>query len=1429
MFLVDPDYSSRSLPYLPAFYGPPRETTKEVIVVPPVSKPGSGPSHRRYKPTAMQLRVEGFPHLQSCLLDTGAALSVIDELLVAHLPINTDYKVNLKGIGFASTIGHVSVNFEVPANSIDDDGKEIILKFCHEFHVVRKLGPGMVLGTDFIFGHELDLIGRKRIAVLHEKYSWKIWPMRKGKNETGEEIWTIDEPSPSTLIAKTNSVIPPRSHAWIPISPSSTLSSDPVNVHPSIWEDETFDVILSIPAMILPPNPTHVLVANLGTADAAIASNFQLCQASAFLGGEIATGHMFHMAPADASPQEDLESETLFASKHDVEDQEGKERLVADLTKTVDDLFNVGSAVTDDIINVLRSFKHVFSTDGKPGHVPGFPLSIPLKPEAKLRPEAPRKVSPQKRDIIDKTIEKLLAHDVIEPSSSATSYPVVLIKQGPKWRMCVDYRTLNDDTVEDRYPLPRIDDIFESLSKGRVFSSVDAISGYHQLDLEPSDKWKTAFICHKGLFQYKRVPFGLKNAPSHFQRFMDVLLGSMRWQNAMVYLDDAVIFSPCAASHAKDLESFLTRCSDFGLKLSPSKCFFAVNSLNLLGRLVTVDGVSIIPDRAEAIRKIAPPKNLHEVYRLLGLFNYYRPFIPRFAELTARLSAKTKGVRYVAQPGKKHKVLKEEEEFKSAKSVPITCDQEDIKSIEVLKEALCKQTVLAYPDRDREWFLYVDASKEAYAAALHQQFHRPARSSTLKEQSTQDEDDVEPLVLPAQVVDLPSSSPSKDDFATAQRNDPLWARIIGKIKRGDPPRGYAIYQGVLTRVDTDTICLPKDLQDKVFEEAHAGHPGHTRTHAKVEEQFYHPSLWEKTKAWVKHCPTCIRTKLAKPTGRLDLNDDFMGIPFHTVSMDLMLGLPGPKDACLIIVDVFSKYVLMHPMTGTATATQIMHAFENLVLRRGWKPSRLISDSDQRFIGEVGKALAERIGAEISPSAPYHQQANPVERYVQMIKNSLTALCLDEDPESWPDHLLALEVAHNSTPSTVTTLAPFDIVYVDRPSLLSRLTDHSGVSSLDERFFSSAARVRRAMEAMKNARSKQKDRYDKKKRKLPKLKEGDLVMIRLPDRPLFAGRQLRTKIDSPLEGPFKVKRVISDHRVELDLPQDMRVKQPFDVSHLQLVPPPEEDPFGRGGLTIESGADAVYEPQRIVQERYLSGKRQYYVKWRGSSRHTWEYEDDLLDQGCEDVVADWQDKLDGLSTPPLPSAFPAEVDKEASMTQAPSPHCPSAQEANTVTTSRPGQTSIVDGKKVIVQERPVAFSSRETTKSEKKLVAIELEASAVVWAYHKFLPLFEGCKVHVITDHSPLVQVFSSPTSRVHSGALLRAKQRLAPYVHLLTFHHRPGSAHVNVDSLSRLRQISDGAEAAPEVTAAVQGTADTNRSPTSDATQKGSARAVIAS
>ncbi|KAE8184280.1 hypothetical protein CF336_g7855 [Tilletia laevis] len=146
-----------------------------------------------------------------------------------------------------------------------------------------------------------------------------------------------------------------------------------------------------------------------------------------------------------------------------------------------------------------------------------------------------------------------------------------MVKQNSKWRFCVDYRQLNSKTVPDRYPLPTIDAIFQTLTGKKLFSSLDAIRGYHQLGVAAEDRWKTAFVCHRGLYQYKRVPFGLRNAPAIFQRLMDKVLGSIRWQQAVVYIDDAVIATDTLEEHNSALTTLLKNAMSVGLKFSPAK------------------------------------------------------------------------------------------------------------------------------------------------------------------------------------------------------------------------------------------------------------------------------------------------------------------------------------------------------------------------------------------------------------------------------------------------------------------------------------------------------------------------------------------------------------------------------------------------------------------------------------------------------------------------------------------------------------------------------------------------------------------------------------------------------------------------------------------------------------------------------------------
>ena len=177
------------------------------------------------------------------------------------------------------------------------------------------------------------------------------------------------------------------------------------------------------------------------------------------------------------------------------------------------------------IVQVVENHRAAFSFDGKPGTVDSVRIPI-VTDDSRLFAESPRQVGPHKRRIIDDSIDQLLEWDIVEPSHSRVGYPVVLVKQHDKWRFCVDYRNLNLATTGQGYPMTRTDSIFDALHGKSVFSILDAASVYHQLPIAKDDQWKTAFLTHRGLYQYKQMPFGLKNAPLQFQCFLDSVLGS---------------------------------------------------------------------------------------------------------------------------------------------------------------------------------------------------------------------------------------------------------------------------------------------------------------------------------------------------------------------------------------------------------------------------------------------------------------------------------------------------------------------------------------------------------------------------------------------------------------------------------------------------------------------------------------------------------------------------------------------------------------------------------------------------------------------------------------------------------------------------------------------------------------------------------------
>ena len=263
-------------------------------------------------------------------------------------------------------------------------------------------------------------------------------------------------------------------------------------------------------------------------------------------------------------------------------------------------------------------------------------------------------------------------------------------------RFCIDYRRLNEVTVADQYPLPRIDDVLEALHKGRYFAVIDLKSGYWQIPLEEADAPKTAFRTLDGLYQFNVMPFGLRNAPATFQRLMDVVFSGMKWKGLLVYMDDIVVYSETPEEHLALLEDVLKRLAMAGLKLNPKKTVLVAKEVNYLGHVVSFDGIKPNPKKVQAVQSIRPPTNVREVRMFLGLTGYYRKFIPAYATLAGPL----------------HNLTKKDQVFEWT--------AECQKAFELLKQCLITAPILAYPQRERQSIVDCDASADAVGAVLMQ-------------------------------------------------------------------------------------------------------------------------------------------------------------------------------------------------------------------------------------------------------------------------------------------------------------------------------------------------------------------------------------------------------------------------------------------------------------------------------------------------------------------------------------------------------------------------------------------------------------------------------------------------------------------------------------------------------------------------------------
>jgi hypothetical protein len=369
----------------------------------------------------------------------------------------------------------------------------------------------------------------------------------------------------------------------------------------------------------------------------------------------------------------------------------------------------------DTLQRILTDFKEQFQ-DELPGVAEHRPFvqhfTIPLVPGQNPPSVPPRRLSPVELAEARKQVEMLLAKGLISASHSPYGAPVVFAsKPDGSLRMCIDYRALNNITIKNKFPIPRIDDLIDQLQGATIFSALDLTSGYWQIPMYKEDISKTAFRTPDGLYEWNVLPFGLTNAPAAFQATMNAMLKPYIGKFALVYLDDILIYSKTPAEHEEHLRAVLTLLKQNKFYCKLKKCAFNKAEVKYLGHIVGRDGVKVDPDKCKAILNWPVPKSHADVRSFLGLATYFRKFVKGFSMRTAPLTNSLKG--QVATKRRKGVPAVNNEPFEWSKECQAAFDD--------IKQALTSAPVLRLPDHSKPFTVVCDASLQGVGAVLLQE------------------------------------------------------------------------------------------------------------------------------------------------------------------------------------------------------------------------------------------------------------------------------------------------------------------------------------------------------------------------------------------------------------------------------------------------------------------------------------------------------------------------------------------------------------------------------------------------------------------------------------------------------------------------------------------------------------------------------------
>ena len=612
----------------------------------------------------------------SALIDSGADVSCIDS--------NIFHKLN------KNCISNFSTYYAHPLRGVSGQKLNIIgqatlytrisgVKCTVVFKVIHNIGNRIILGSDFLSDHKikLDFEGntmtfKNKVILLHNKYA---------RNDI------------SLVAATTLTVIRPYSVQLVPVKPRRNLIKNTYTISPI----DTCPLFLDQPGLTSPNilledcsnrNETKMIIENNTAYNFTVRKGAVIGLAERVFGKRQIndTDHQINSINAHTTHTTHT-AHTAHTINHN-------KATVIERIQLSDDISEQDKM---SLRGLIDSYSTLFNeTDGELPKTNITEATLDTGDHKAIR-SRPYRTPLAYQKQVDIEIDKMLKNKTISVSDSNWASPLVVVpKKNGGIRPCIDYRKINNILKDDRWPIPRIDDIFAKLAGTKYYTTLDARNGFFQIPMAVKDRHKTAFCTHNGLFQFNCLPFGLKIGPSVFQRMISKVLKGIEGDFAISYLDDILIFSDTFESHLKHIEEVFKRLKSANLRLGLEKCCFVRKKIDYLGHVLSAEGISPNPEKVRVIKEMKTPTTVRQIRSFLGTISYYRSYINHFSKIARPLTQLTK------------------------KNARFHWSTEANDSFEYLKDQLCKAPILAYPVIGQPYSLYTDASDYAVGGVLTQ-------------------------------------------------------------------------------------------------------------------------------------------------------------------------------------------------------------------------------------------------------------------------------------------------------------------------------------------------------------------------------------------------------------------------------------------------------------------------------------------------------------------------------------------------------------------------------------------------------------------------------------------------------------------------------------------------------------------------------------